>query len=436
MVTHDSPRRRNKRDWPRKVTLGRVAVSVYRRTTPSGNHAYMVANYANGRRRFDSYASQEDALEAAARLARQLSEQQVVAAGLTNDEAAAYAAAAQALSEHPGVGVLAAAETVAACLRILPGGLPSLLAASEHFARTQACVSPKPLPEAIAEFIATKESQGSAQRYLQDLRSRLGQMAKTFRMDVGAITTGGLQAWLDGLKLASQSTRNFRTVLGTFFKFAQARGWCGDDPSAGLVIPRIRGHGEPAIFTVEEFARLLSAAEPEFVPALVLGGFCGLRSAEIERLHWEDVKLSSGEVVVRRGTAKTKSRRIVPLCEAGRAWLAPYASRSGPIWLGTHEGFHEAQQTTAAATKVIDDSGRTVCPAIAWKPNGLRHGYASHRLAVTGDAVRVAHEMGNSADVVHSHYKALVAETEGTAWFSIRPERTFHRSPFSAPTPS
>jgi hypothetical protein len=34
--------------------LGRITVTVYRRHAPSGNPAFMVANYANDTRRFDS----------------------------------------------------------------------------------------------------------------------------------------------------------------------------------------------------------------------------------------------------------------------------------------------------------------------------------------------------------------------------------------------
>ena len=37
--------------WPRKVTVGRESVTVYRRRTALGNFAYMVANYADGKRR-------------------------------------------------------------------------------------------------------------------------------------------------------------------------------------------------------------------------------------------------------------------------------------------------------------------------------------------------------------------------------------------------
>ena len=58
----------------------------------------MVANYADGKRRFDSYATEADALDAANRLARQLSERDVVAAAMTNEQAADYAAAVQKLA--------------------------------------------------------------------------------------------------------------------------------------------------------------------------------------------------------------------------------------------------------------------------------------------------------------------------------------------------
>ena len=47
----------------------------------------MVANYAHGKRRFDCYATEADALDAANRLARQLSEREVVAAAMTNEQA-------------------------------------------------------------------------------------------------------------------------------------------------------------------------------------------------------------------------------------------------------------------------------------------------------------------------------------------------------------
>src|ERR1035441_702323 len=84
--------------WPRKVQPGRAIVNVYRRKTPSGNFAFMVANYADGeRRRFDSYLSEADALAAADTLAKRLDKRDYVAASMTQEQAIEYADSAAAL---------------------------------------------------------------------------------------------------------------------------------------------------------------------------------------------------------------------------------------------------------------------------------------------------------------------------------------------------
>jgi len=52
----------------------------------------------------------------------------------------------------------------------------------------------------------------------------------------------------------------------------------------------------------------------------------------------------------------------------------------------------------------------------------LRHSYASYHFALTGDAGRVAGELGNSAAVVHKHYRELVKPADAQRWFAILPE--------------
>jgi hypothetical protein len=81
------------------------------------------------------------------------------------------------------------------------------------------------------------------------------------------------------------------------------------------------------------------------------------------------------------------------------------------VWPGTHFDFyHEGQQETAKAA------------GVEWKSNALRHSYASYRFAQTGDAGRVAGELGNSAPVVHAHYRELVKPSDAQAWFAVKPE--------------
>jgi hypothetical protein len=78
--------------WPRKIQPGRAIVTVYRRKNPVGNIGYMVANYADGEcRRFDCYASETEAIEAAEKLAKRLDARDYVAASMTKEQALEYA---------------------------------------------------------------------------------------------------------------------------------------------------------------------------------------------------------------------------------------------------------------------------------------------------------------------------------------------------------
>ncbi|MCW5559644.1 MAG: site-specific integrase, partial [Verrucomicrobiae bacterium] len=75
----------------------------------------------------------------------------------------------------------------------------------------------------------------------------------------------------------------------------------------------------------------MTAADDETLPAIVLGGFCGLRTAEIGCLQWVDVDLAERVVTVGDHVAKTQSRRVVPICDAALEWLAPFAGRTGVL---------------------------------------------------------------------------------------------------------
>lgn len=393
--------------WPRKFRLGRIEVSIYRRKTPSGGTGFLVANYSGGKRRLDSYPTEAEAMSAAERLARQLSQRDVLAASLTNEQAAEYASAVQSL-EPFNAPLAAAASTLAECLKLV-GDLPTLHAAAKFFVARNKQVTRKSVEEVVSELLAVKESRGASVRYLEDLRSRLGRIAEAFRTDACDVTTSDLQAWLDAQKLARQTYANFRRVAHLFFEFAVARGYASDNPVAGVESLKIQG-GDVAIFTPEEIQTLIDHATSEFLPCLVIGAFAGLRSAEIERLHWKDIDIAGRCIVVGRRQSKTATRRIVPISDNLAAWLAPYTGRTDQIWQRTHEAFYKAQKATAKAA------------GLDWKSNALRHSYASYRFALTGDAGRVAGELGNSASIVHRHYRELVKPAQAERWFAVSPK--------------
>ena len=206
-----------------------------------------------------------------------------------------------------------------------------------------------------------------------------------------------------------------------------ARSYAADNPVEGVERVKVNGR-DVEIFTPIEIARLLEAARenfPDFLPCLAIGAFGGLRSAEIERLEWSDIHLAEKFIVVGASKAKTASRRIVPIHDNLAAWLTPYSGKQGKVWPGDSVAFYKQQSAVSAATAVEGDAEQNISAQkpVKWKSNGLRHSFASYRFALTNDAGRVAGELGNSAAVVHKHYRELVKPADAERWFNVKPKQ-------------
>jgi integrase len=198
-------------------------------------------------------------------------------------------------------------------------------------------------------------------------------------------------------------------VVYLLFEFAIARGYAIDNPVKAVESVKIR-NGNVEIYTPAEIAKLLAAVDSDFLPCVAIGAFAGLRSAEIERLKWQDVDLKSRHIIVGADVAKTASRRVVPIADNLAAWLASYSEHKGKVWSGSSIGFYKAQVATAKAA------------GIDWKQNALRHSFASYRLAQTQNAAQVALECGNSPKIIFAHYRELVKPADALKWFAAAPE--------------
>jgi integrase len=57
-----------------------------------------------------------------------------------------------------------------------------------------------------------------------------------------------------------------------------------------------------------------------------------------------------------------------------------------------------------------------------WSKNGLRHSFASYRLAATNDAPAVAAELGHSTPaMLYANYRELVLPEEAERYWKIAP---------------
>ena len=165
-----------------------------------------------------------------------------------------------------------------------------------------------------------------SERYCDDLRYRCGRFAQAFQCEIGSITPALVQQFLNGLNLSARSVNNFRKTLKTLFEFARARRYLSKDIDLLEGISRQREHSTIEIYTPQEMVALLLAASGNKLLSIALRGFAGLRSAEIERLQWNQIRLGAEpHLIVNADQAKTRSRRLVPISDNLAAWLAPHA---------------------------------------------------------------------------------------------------------------
>jgi integrase len=270
---------------------------------------------------------------------------------------------------------------------------------------------PRTLAEITNEMLVAKQADGIGPLYRRQLRLLLERACKTLSQPIADITTQAIDDYLRGLAVSSRSRYNARAVLVSAFEFAKQRGYLPRDrETAAMLSAQVRvKSGEVEIFTPKEMAALLAAADAEALPLIALGGFAGLRTAEIGRLDWKDMNFPEGIITVSAAKSKTASRRIVPIQPNLTQWLAPWAKAAGPVFQPRDPS--KIEKRVAEAAKVT------------WKHNALRHSFGSYRLAQIKNAAEVALEMGNSPQMIFKHYRELVTPKDATAWWSIEPKR-------------
>jgi len=259
------------------------------------------------------------------------------------------------------------------------------------------------------EVLGAKEKDGHAPMYLADLRKRLNRFARDFGpKPIAAITVEELDDWLRNLDCAPKTRANFRANIGVLFSYAERRRMIDANPVKRTTAPKLIDKA-PEIFSVDELSSLLNAAiitAPDVLPMLAIGAFAGLRESEIKRLDWQEVNLQRGYIEVKAEKAKTAKRRIVRIQPNLARWLAPYSALTGAVVPVNSRKKLETVRKAAGLQR--------------WSRNGLRHSFASYRLAATNNAAAVAAELGHStSQMLYSTYRELVLPEEAERYWNI-----------------
>jgi integrase len=288
----------------------------------------------------------------------------------------------------------------------------TVLDAAEFYVQHLRAISgSRKVSEVVSELLAARVADGLSADYLSDLKIKYGRFVMDFgdRM-IASVGSREVSVWLRGLGVGAVSRNTTRSRLSTLFTFARRNGYTQVNPIADVERAKERG-GEIGILTVAQTARLLESAAIDTLPYWAIGAFAGLRSAEIERLAWEEVDFEAGLIEIKASKAKTASRRLVTIQANLRSWLAPYRKHRGPL-------------CPIGLRKKLAADRRTANLLETWPPNALRHSFGSYHLAHFKDAAALALQMGNSPAIIFQHYRELVKPQEAARFWRITPPAT------------
>src|SRR5256714_617230 len=261
------------------------------------------------------------------------------------------------------------------------------------------------------ELLETKRKDGRSEIYLRDLRNILAIFVRDFgSRAVAGITVEELDNWLRALPGSPKTRTNFRANIGVLFSLARQRRIITENPIEFTAKPKLPDN-PPEVFAVDQLRALLEAAqrvEPDVLPMLAIGAFAGLRDAESRRLEWSEVRLDRQFIEVKSKKAKSAKRRIVTMQPNLVAWLRPYSGKHGKVVPKAATGKVERVRKETLASK--------------WPNNGLRHSFASYRLAAIHDAPRTSSELGHtSPQMLYNTYRELVLPEEAERYWKIEP---------------
>lgn len=397
-----------------ETRLGTVKVYHCRN---GAKHEFVVNWSVAGNRRREKFADDAKAVARAHEIAADLNKGQTERAALSPHELAEFKAAKNLLG---GISLLRAAEyylevnaglAVKNVREVCDAHLAELklTTGTRHQGATK--VAHKIICSAFGERVISGIKREELVTFLTNLKCRQGPR--------------------QGLPMSGKSRNNMAIALSGVWSFAQEN--LGALPKntkhAASKLPRFAENEEKQIYSPEEAEALFDFAHEEFMnggipdwvlATLALKAFTGIRSAEVERLHWQDIKRPDQRILLHKALTKTSEGRIIPIRPALEEWLSLTAKKSGKVCEGNF--FRYTRHLAEGAFGKGSD----------WAKNALRHSFISYSMAESGNAAVTADISGNSIRMVKSVYQTLALPSDASKYFNIKPKGERERDQLDA----
>ena len=265
-------------------------------------------------------------------------------------------------------------------------------------------LKPLSITDAVGRYAKVIIQRSLRPSSLNQIQLHLSQLAGQFSNQMcHKVSSSQLEEWFHTRNWKRSTIDGVLAKVGPFFTWCIRENYCENNPCKAVKRPR-SDDSPPSIFTPPEAQKLLLTAfktDPEMIPYLAIGLFAGVRPLEIQRLQQQD--FTDQYIEITAANAKTRKRRLVSLSNNLKAWL-----RIG----GDLPPINKPKRLS----RILQKSG------LEWKPDIMRHSYASYHLALHQSADKTALEMGHrDTQMLFRHYRELVTKEEAQAYWTIEP---------------
>jgi integrase len=223
------------------------------------------------------------------------------------------------------------------------------------------------------------------------------------------LTTADLAGWMATQDWAPETRKGYRITLNDFYKWAIRSKLTKRNPAADLQKIQVpRGLPRPAPEDV--IGRALAQANDRDRLILLLGGFAGMRRAEIAALRFED--FTDGRLRVRGKGGKDRSIPVHPSLE--RELVAERERRehgrfgTGYRFTANVDGpwlFPSQSAGHLSPARVTQIAGQAL--GGHWRTHALRHRFATRTLAANGNLLIVQTLLGHESPNTTTRYTQL-----------------------------
>jgi integrase len=293
-----------------------------------------------------------------------------------------------------------------------PHGISILEVANYYNKHVLAYKSAPVIKDIVERYIANSVKRNLRPRTVEDLKHRLNTFASDFgESRLSEVSLDELKEWVMDDGWEPRTRINSLTKISQLYGYAIRNKWADSNIAASIDRPMV-DETTPEIFTVEKTESLLNHAnEFGLLPYVAIGFFAGVRSAELMRMTAKNINFETKTIVVGADAAKKRSQRIIEISPALLGWLELCKGelQNGERLIETNK-LRKNKPLLLVAAEIEN-----------WPANGLRHSFGSYHLAMFQNIEQTANQMGNSAAVIHKHYKALVTKDVAEKYWNLKP---------------